>query len=348
MPGGRWLATAVGAGASEARPLERVLPPTANAGRFGALSELLRNWWALGGCILLALVLRAPYLSMPLGRDEGGLAYMAQHWLDGHGSLYGPYWVDRPPLLFLLFKARGARRHQAGVRALGALSAVALVIGIALLARAVEGPRAGWIAGLLAALSQLRLDRLDLHARRDPRGRAVDLLGPVPRARAPLAPDQLRVRCGPAGGRSRADQAVLPRRRLRRRRLHRRLRRPGSGRAPALAARLRRGRGHSARRAARLAGGGASDDRRPSSTPCSASGSSSCIRSPVRTSRCTSVSRTSRSPSGTRAWCCRARGRRWGASGHLRKDRVLLVTFSAWLAAATSACSAAGATSRTT
>ena len=95
--------------------------------------------------------MRAPYLSTPLGRDEGGIAYVASHWSLGHGSLYGAYWVDRPPLLIALFKVAGLG-GEGGVRALGALAAVALVIGVALLARAVEGPRAGWIAGLLAAL----------------------------------------------------------------------------------------------------------------------------------------------------------------------------------------------------
>src|SRR3954454_3171669 len=114
-------------------------------------SQRARTWWALGGCLLLALLLRVPYLWTPLGRDEGGLAYIAQHWADGHGSLYGSYWVDRPPLLILLFKA-AVLGGQGGVRALGALAAVMLVIGIALLARAVAGSRASWIAGLLAAL----------------------------------------------------------------------------------------------------------------------------------------------------------------------------------------------------
>ena len=130
----------------------RLLPRAEVSGRFGAGSERLRTWWALGGCILLALLLRVPYLSTPLGRDEGGLAYMAQHWTGGSGaSLYGDYWVDRPPLLILLFKA-AVLGGEGGVRALGAVAAVALVIGVTLLARAVEGPRAGWIAGLLAAL----------------------------------------------------------------------------------------------------------------------------------------------------------------------------------------------------
>jgi hypothetical protein len=129
----------------------RVPPRAEVVSRSGARSERLRSGWALGGCVLLALVLRVPYLSTPLGRDEGGLAYIAQHWADGHGSLYGAYWVDRPPLLILLFKA-AVLGGEGGVRALGAVAAVGLVIGVTLLARAVEGPRAGWIAGLLAAL----------------------------------------------------------------------------------------------------------------------------------------------------------------------------------------------------
>ena len=129
----------------------RLLPRAEVLSRFGGRSERLRFWWSLGGCLLLALLLRVPYLSTPLGRDEGGLAYIAQNWPGGDGSLYGAYWVDRPPLLILLFKA-AVLGGEGGVRALGAVAAVALVIGVVLLARAVEGPRAGWIAGLLAAL----------------------------------------------------------------------------------------------------------------------------------------------------------------------------------------------------
>ena len=114
-----------------------------------AVFERQGAWWTLGGCVLLVLLLRAPYLSVPLGRDEGGLAYMADHWQGG--SLYGDYWVDRPPLLLVLFKA-AVQGGDDGVRVLGALAAVVLVVGIALLARAVAGPRAGMIAGLLAAM----------------------------------------------------------------------------------------------------------------------------------------------------------------------------------------------------
>jgi hypothetical protein len=118
---------------------------------FGALPERVRTWWAWGGCVLLALILRVPYLETPLGRDEGGLTYIAQHWPGGHGSLYGAYWVDRPPLLLLLFKAASVG-GETGVRVLGAVAAVGLVLAIAALAQAVDGPRAGRIAALLAAM----------------------------------------------------------------------------------------------------------------------------------------------------------------------------------------------------
>jgi 4-amino-4-deoxy-L-arabinose transferase-like glycosyltransferase len=106
---------------------------------------------AVAGCVLLALVLRAPYLSVPLGRDEGGLAFIAQQWGRGDGSLYGSYWLDRPPLLVGLFRV-AVVGGDLGVRLLGALAAAALVTAIALLGRAVAGERASLIAGLLGAL----------------------------------------------------------------------------------------------------------------------------------------------------------------------------------------------------
>ena len=55
--------------ATAARDERRVLRP-ASDGRPRARSERARTWWALGACVLVALALRAPYLSIPLGRDE--------------------------------------------------------------------------------------------------------------------------------------------------------------------------------------------------------------------------------------------------------------------------------------
>jgi hypothetical protein len=108
-------------------------------------------WWGLAGCLLLALLLRLPFLGVGLGKDEGGVAFIARSWGSGHGSLYGSYWLDRPPLLVGLYKL-AVLGGDRGVRVLGAVAALALVAAIALLARAVAGRRAGLIAGLLAAL----------------------------------------------------------------------------------------------------------------------------------------------------------------------------------------------------
>jgi hypothetical protein len=63
--------------------------------RVGALSERQQTRLAHGGCLLLALLLRAPHLSTPLDIDEGGIAYIAQRWPGGYGSLYGSYWPAR-------------------------------------------------------------------------------------------------------------------------------------------------------------------------------------------------------------------------------------------------------------
>jgi Dolichyl-phosphate-mannose-protein mannosyltransferase len=117
--------------------------------RLGNLSDRQRTWGTLALCFLLVLLMRAPYWSVALGRDEGGLSYVAKHW-DGL-SLYGDYWVDRPPLLLAMFKVAMLGGDH-GLRALGAVAAIALIIAITLLARAVAGPRAGRIAAVLAAL----------------------------------------------------------------------------------------------------------------------------------------------------------------------------------------------------
>ena len=44
----------------------------------------------------------------------------------GHGSLYGAYWLDRPPLLVALYKL-AVTGGAVGIRVLGALAALALV-----------------------------------------------------------------------------------------------------------------------------------------------------------------------------------------------------------------------------
>lgn len=64
-----------------------------------------RRGWAIGGvCLAAAAAMAAwlPFMDRPLSPDEAGFLLLAQQWRPG-SSLYGNYWVDRPPLLLWLF-----------------------------------------------------------------------------------------------------------------------------------------------------------------------------------------------------------------------------------------------------
>jgi hypothetical protein len=108
---------------------------------------------ALGLSIVVALLLRVPFFTMALGVDEGGVAFVAKQWTRHGTSLYGDQWLDRPPLLVLLVRvAVSGGAGDAGVRVLGAIAAVGLVVVAAGLAREIGGNRAGLSAAPLAAV----------------------------------------------------------------------------------------------------------------------------------------------------------------------------------------------------
>ena len=65
------------------------------------VSERRHQVWVAGVAVAAALV-RTPLVTKPLGSDEGGLLLLASQWRPGT-SLYGGYWVDRPPLLIDVF-----------------------------------------------------------------------------------------------------------------------------------------------------------------------------------------------------------------------------------------------------
>lgn len=118
-----------------------------------------------------------PFLHMPLGADESGFLLLSQHWHNGD-SLYGNYWVDRPPLLLWLFILAG---HMApatpaaagviapGVKALGAISSAASVALTVPLTRMIAPagrrawvrPAAVWLAVTLLASPLFGLPELD-------------------------------------------------------------------------------------------------------------------------------------------------------------------------------------------
>jgi hypothetical protein len=104
----------------------------------------------LVACVLLALALRAPFITGPLGSDEAGLLLVVRGWDPGPGRLYGDYWVDRPPLLlgsFWLAEHLGPY----GVRLTGCLAAALLVAGAVVAGHLLAERRGSWSAGLVAA-----------------------------------------------------------------------------------------------------------------------------------------------------------------------------------------------------
>ena len=101
---------------------------------------------ALGG----ALLLRVPFLELPLTADEGGYAEIARLWQDGQ-SLYGELFVDRPQGLLLVYRVLldlGADSTLA-LRAAAAGVGVATVLAVAALVTRVGGRINGIAAALL-------------------------------------------------------------------------------------------------------------------------------------------------------------------------------------------------------
>jgi len=123
--------------------------PAAEAG-----ASASRRGWATSGLLFTALVTMAtwlPFLHSPLTSDESGFLLLAQHWSPGR-SLYGDYWVDRPPLLLWLFSvaahlgptsAMAAGVAAPAVKLLGALASGASVILVGVVARQVA-PGGRW------------------------------------------------------------------------------------------------------------------------------------------------------------------------------------------------------------
>src|SRR5690606_9638393 len=90
----------------------------------------------------------------PAGSDESGFLLVAQSWDPRPDSLYGPYFVDRPPLVIAVFKYVGAIDGLTSVRLLGAVACALLVLVAALTARLVAGDRAQvWVAAYAAAVT---------------------------------------------------------------------------------------------------------------------------------------------------------------------------------------------------
>ncbi len=101
---------------------------------------------------VVAVVVRLPTLHAPLSSDEGGFLLVASQWHAGT-SLYGDYWVDRPPLLIAVFALAHVLGGPVALRLVGCVAAAAVVALAGALGRHVAGPRgAAWVALAAAGL----------------------------------------------------------------------------------------------------------------------------------------------------------------------------------------------------
>lgn len=101
------------------------------------MSRAVHSW--LTWCVLVAVAVRLPTLDSPVGSDEGGLLLVGESWGQGGASLYGAYWVDRPPLLVAVHELAARTGGAVSLRVIGCLAAVATVVAAWLAGRAVAG-----------------------------------------------------------------------------------------------------------------------------------------------------------------------------------------------------------------
>ncbi|SEC25227.1 hypothetical protein SAMN04489844_1956 [Nocardioides exalbidus] len=88
----------------------------------------------------LAALAWIPFVDRPLSSDEGGFLLVASQWHPGR-SLYGHYWVDRPPLLITVFDLAAHLGGAVGLRLIGIVAVVTSVLLASLLAASGAGRR---------------------------------------------------------------------------------------------------------------------------------------------------------------------------------------------------------------
>lgn len=112
---------------------------------------LLRSW--LVWCLVAAVAVRLPFLAAPVGPDEGGLLLVGGSWGDGGDSLYGPYWVDRPPLIIAIHELAERTGGAVSLRLIGCLAVVATIWAAWATGRVVAGHAgARWAAVIAMAV----------------------------------------------------------------------------------------------------------------------------------------------------------------------------------------------------
>jgi len=85
----------------------------------------------VGLAMVGAVLGRAPSLQWPLRPDEAGFLLVARAWRPEPDSMFGTYWVDRPPPIIALFKLSDWLGGPYFIRVLAALAAALFVLAAA-------------------------------------------------------------------------------------------------------------------------------------------------------------------------------------------------------------------------
>ncbi|MEO7350698.1 MAG: hypothetical protein ABIR34_12160 [Marmoricola sp.] len=137
--------------ASSGPALSRLQAPRSRSPLMESARRLER--YAVLVIALVAVLVRFPYLATDASRDEAGFLLVGQQWHAGGSSLYGNYWVDRPPLLITIFRVAAQLGGLVPLRLIGCLATVLVILGTAHLARRLGSPgSAPWAALTAAAL----------------------------------------------------------------------------------------------------------------------------------------------------------------------------------------------------
>jgi hypothetical protein len=105
--------------------------------------------WFLPSLITATALLRFPALLWPLTPDEAGFLLVARNVVPAPGSLYGTYWVDRPPTLIAYYWLTDALAGPYGPRFVAVLASSMLIVGVyraAYIAAGIRAARCGAVA----------------------------------------------------------------------------------------------------------------------------------------------------------------------------------------------------------
>jgi hypothetical protein len=104
------------------------------------------------GAVVVGTLLRVHFLHVPLVSDEGGYATVARLWASGY-RLYGDVaWVDRPQGLLVLYRLADVAGTAEAFRVLAMIAAAVTNVGVAAVAWALAGRRAGALTAVAYAV----------------------------------------------------------------------------------------------------------------------------------------------------------------------------------------------------